>query len=202
MKSLRVALVQMCSGADIPENLATIDRLLSQPAARELDLLVLPECFASLEGVVAEVSQNASAIIEWMSNLAKQRECWLVGGSTPVHAGNDKSFASCFVFNPLGEEAGCYNKMHLFDADVEDGTGRYRESVVYQAGDEIRRLIQGGQPWACRSVTTCVFRNCIVNCLWQEPILFAFPRHLPKSQAPAIGSLCCRREPLRIKALY
>ena len=143
MKSLRVALVQMCSGTDIPENLATVERLLNQPVVRDLDLLVLPECFACLEGSVTEVSQNVSAIREWMSNLAKQHECWLVGGSTPVPASNNKSFASCFVFNPQGEEAGCYNKIHLFDADVEDGTGRYRESIDYQAGDEIKIVDTG-----------------------------------------------------------
>ena len=138
MKSLRVALVQMCSGKDIPENLATVENLLSQSETGDIDLLVLPECFAYLGGSVAESSGNASAIRAWMSDLAKQQNCWLVGGSVAVPVGNGKSFASCFVLDPQGNEVDCYNKIHLFDADIEDGTGQYRESNDYQPGDEVR----------------------------------------------------------------
>ena len=143
MNSLRVALVQMCSGTDIPENLATIEMLLNQPETKGLDLVVLPECFARLGGSVAETSLNASAIREWMSNLANHHDCWLVGGSTPVPVGNGKSFASCFVYSPLGKEVSCYNKIHLFDADVEDATGQYRESADYQSGDDIKAVNTG-----------------------------------------------------------
>ena len=32
----------------------------------------------------------------------------------------------------------CYNKIHLFDADVEDATGRYRETDDYQPGGETK----------------------------------------------------------------
>lgn len=128
----------MCSKRDIPENLATIENLLSQDKSGEFDLVVLPECFARIGGSVSEVSENASAIKVWMSNLAKQYSCWLVGGSTPISAGNGKSYSSCFVMTPQGSEVACYNKIHLFDADVEDSTGRYRESNDYQPGDEIK----------------------------------------------------------------
>lgn len=143
MKTLRAALIQMCSGTDIPENLATVETLLNQPDAEELDLIVLPECFACMGGTVAETGQNAPAIREWMSHLAKEHQCWLVGGSTPVPAKGNKCFASCLVFNPKGQEAGCYNKMHLFDADVEDATGQYRESLDYLPGDTIKTVDMG-----------------------------------------------------------
>ena len=113
MKPLRVALLQMCSKWDIPENLATIENLLNQDHSGELDPVVLPECFARIGGSVIEASENAPAIREWMSGLAKQYSCWLVGGSTPVSAGNSKSYSSCFVYDPQGNEIACYKKMAL-----------------------------------------------------------------------------------------
>ena len=136
MKPLRVALVQLCSGKDIPDNLATIENLLNKSAANPPDLVVLPECFACM-GAVTETSRNAPAIREWMAGLAKTNGFWLVGGSTPVAATDNKHIASCFVYDPTGKEVACYNKIHLFDADINDATGRYRESAEYLAGSDI-----------------------------------------------------------------
>ena len=138
MKPLRVALLQVCSGNDIPENLAAIERILGQGESGNFDLVMLPECFAGLGGSMADVSENAPAVRQWMSGLSQQYGCWLVGGSTPVPVGNNKNYASCFVYNPEGSEVSCYNKIHLFDADVADSMGQYRESSDYQPGDEIK----------------------------------------------------------------
>jgi predicted amidohydrolase len=42
------------------------------------------------------------------------------------------------VFDPCGEEIARYDKQHLFDVDVQDQIGRYRESDTFEPGDAPR----------------------------------------------------------------
>ena len=41
------------------------------------------------------------------------------------------------VYNPKGDLVGRYDKRHLFDVDVVDGQGSYRESAVIEPGNEL-----------------------------------------------------------------
>ena len=41
------------------------------------------------------------------------------------------------VYNPQGELAGRYDKIHLFDALLADQQAQYQESATFEAGDEI-----------------------------------------------------------------
>jgi predicted amidohydrolase len=45
--------------------------------------------------------------------------------------------AACLVINDCGDEVARYDKIHLFDVDVADDKGRYRESATVAAGDQV-----------------------------------------------------------------
>ncbi|KEQ16393.1 carbon-nitrogen hydrolase family protein [Endozoicomonas numazuensis] len=133
-KTLTAAVIQMCSGPDVQANLKQADDLLSGMASTA-DIIVLPECFAQMGGDIPALGNNTCVVRNWMSHVARQSKAWLVGGSIPcvVNEG-ENSRASCFVYDPEGNEATRYDKIHLFNADVSDGTRRYRESDDYSAG--------------------------------------------------------------------
>ncbi len=136
MSSLNAAVIQLCSGLDVSENLAEIERQLMAYQHDDADIVVLPECFAMLGGSQAVLALQADEVMTWMASTAKAFGCWLIGGALPVHdSRGGRSHASCFVYNPEGEEVACYNKMHLFDVEVSDSKGQYRESNDFIPGD-------------------------------------------------------------------
>ena len=138
MSRLKVSLVQLCSGRDIGHNLEKLDQQLETSLPSDTDILVFPECFSQIGGSVAEQGKDAGRMTHWLSESAKQYNVWLVGGSIPVFDElSQRSYAACFVFNPEGAEVARYDKVHLFDADVADSTGSYRESNDYLAGSDI-----------------------------------------------------------------
>ncbi|USE36480.1 carbon-nitrogen hydrolase family protein [Endozoicomonas sp. SCSIO W0465] len=140
MSRLKAAVIQVCSGLVVSENLAVIERLLMAHQQEQIDIFVLPECFAMLGGPQAEVALQADEIREWMASTAKTLAAWFIGGAVPIRDSCDgRHHASCLVYNPEGKEVACYQKMHLFDAEVSDGKGRYRESddFIPGAGPEL-----------------------------------------------------------------
>ena len=135
MSRLKAAVVQMCSGLVVSENLAAIEDQLIGYQQKQIDIIVLPECFAMLGGPQAEVALKAGSIRRWMSLMAKRNGSWIIGGAVPVHDSRDgRNHASCFVYNSKGDEVSCYNKMHLFDVDIPDSKGQYRESDDFIPG--------------------------------------------------------------------
>lgn len=144
----RVAAIQMVSGHDIDKNLEEARRLLSQAAGLGARIAVLPENFAMmstrqmLECGGREGSSDGP-IQSFLADQAAALGLWIVGGSMPIATRPDGSGiadhvrASCVVFNDKGQQVARYDKIHLFDATVEDAHGQYRESDTFEPGDDI-----------------------------------------------------------------
>ncbi|MGM0952061.1 MAG: carbon-nitrogen hydrolase family protein [Pseudomonadota bacterium] len=144
----QVAAIQMVSTPDIDGNIAEAERLLRDAADQGAKVAVLPENFAVLAtGQMLEAGQkesgDESVIRRFLSEQAKKLGLWIVGGSLPVASrpdGSDVSGrvrAACIVYDDQGEEAARYDKIHLFDAMVEDSHGQYRESDTFEPGDQV-----------------------------------------------------------------
>jgi len=133
MSRLKAAVVQVCSGVDIAANLAGIEHLLT--GQQSIDIVVLPECFAMLGAPQSVAAEQADEVMAWMASLARNLNCWLIGGALPIPDDKDpRSHAACLVFSPEGEQAASYHKIHLFDAEVSDNMGSYRESSEFIPG--------------------------------------------------------------------
>lgn len=144
MNKHRVAALQMVSGGSLLDNLKQAETLLTQAAAEGAELAVLPETFAlfaaSQQQALGEQEAFGEAVItQFLSDQAKKHQLWIVGGTIPIadKRGESKSYAACLVFNAQGELCARYNKMHLFDVDVGDEQGSYRESDTFVAGSEV-----------------------------------------------------------------
>jgi nitrilase len=137
----RVAAIQMNSGADVAANLEQAGRFLAQAARAGARLAALPENFACMParseaiGAVAE-DNGHGPIQEFLAAQARTHKLWLVGGTVPLRAAQDKVYASCLVFDPEGRRAARYDKMHLFDVDLAGGES-YRESAQFAAGERV-----------------------------------------------------------------
>ncbi|WP_432210185.1 carbon-nitrogen hydrolase family protein [Marinobacter alkaliphilus] len=144
----QVAAIQMVSGHNLAGNLAEAEALLRDAAAQGAKVAVLPENFAVLATAQMrecgrQESGGESVIRRFLSEQAERLGLWIVGGSMPLATRPDGSDvpdrvrASCIVYNDQGEEVARYDKIHLFDAMVEDSHGQYRESDTFEPGDQV-----------------------------------------------------------------
>ena len=152
---MRVAAIQMVSTPTIEQNLSAAARLISQAAEKGAELIVLPEVFATLEGLspLAEVGEiahpaipslGATPLQDFLASQAAKHALVIVGGTIPLLSRADGSLiedgrvrASSLVFNAQGERVVRYDKVHLFDVQVSDAQAQYSESLSYEAGSEL-----------------------------------------------------------------
>ncbi len=147
----RVAAIQMTSGNLVEENLREIKRLIHAAVDQGAELVVLPENFALLstaklrQAGLLEVAQSGP-IRSFVAALAKDYSVWIVAGSIPLAARpdgtaiSDRVRSACIVYDDQGNERARYDKIHLFDVDVADEFGSYRESDSIEPGDQVQLL--------------------------------------------------------------
>lgn len=141
-----IAVVQMISGPDMQANLVQAREQVSRAADAGASLVVLPENFACF-GKSSLVSEGLAEddfngpVSSFLSETARQHGIWIVGGTLPCISGldgrlasSDKVFSTATLWDAGGRLVGRYDKIHLFDVDVEDNVGRYRESQLMEGG--------------------------------------------------------------------
>lgn len=143
-----VAAIQMVSGRDTDANLKEASHCLEEAARRGCRVAVLPENFAVLatSDMLACGQREAGetpVIRRFLSEQAQRLGLWIVGGSLPLAVRpdgtrlRDRVRASCLVYDDRGQEVARYDKIHLFDARVDDAHGQYRESDTFEPGDQV-----------------------------------------------------------------
>ncbi|BAV33060.1 apolipoprotein acyltransferase [Sulfuricaulis limicola] len=138
----QLAAIQMTSGPRVPDNLEEAGRRIAAAAAAGARLVVLPENFALMplddaDRLTAVEKDGSGPIQEFLAAQAKQHRLWIAGGTIPL-AANDpgKVRAACLVFNDRGERVARYDKIHLFDVQLDNGE-TYRESSRFEPGNEV-----------------------------------------------------------------
>ncbi|WP_169047247.1 carbon-nitrogen hydrolase family protein [Aeromonas salmonicida] len=136
-----LAAIQLVSGRYWQDNREQIAaELAALPAERPL-LVLLPENFALFgerQGYLDGAERiGEGPIQQQLAAWAKEYGIWLVAGAMPTTiAGSDHIHTSSLVFDSAGELKGHYHKIHLFDVDVADNQGRYRESETFSPGQD------------------------------------------------------------------
>ncbi|MEM7432028.1 MAG: carbon-nitrogen hydrolase family protein [Pseudomonadota bacterium] len=140
--TIRVAAIQLNSGADVSANLASTADLLSAAAAQNCQLAVLPENFALMPKHGRDKSKHAEPLGDgpiqaMLAEAAKATGMWIIGGSVPLASADpDRVFGATVVFDPQGEQRAVYRKIHLFDVSLPDSDEGYQESWSMQPGDD------------------------------------------------------------------
>jgi predicted amidohydrolase len=137
---VRVAAVQLNSGADPAANIAAADRLTRAAAADGAQLIVLPEKWTAMgddeQQAAAAEPLDESAAIAWARAAARELGVELIAGSVLERVPGQAKLANTSVHvDARGEIAAVYRKLHMFD--VEIGGRSYRESDIEQPGEEI-----------------------------------------------------------------
>ena len=139
------AVIQMVSQDDIVANLAQARGLLEQAAAGGARLAVLPENFSALgrRDAAALGRQEANGegpVLPWLQRTARDLGLWIVAGTLPLPPQGQpdgKPRACSLLVDGQGQFVARYDKLHLFDVDVSDSRGRYRESDDYAHGGQV-----------------------------------------------------------------
>jgi len=157
---MSLSVIQMASQADVQSNLKIARRLLEQAAEQGARLAVLPENFAAMGhadplALGRAEAQGAGPILPWLGQAARDLGLWIVAGTLPLPSDGEpdaKPRACSLLVDDRGQRVARYDKLHLFDADVADSRGRYRESDHYAPG---QRLVVADTPLGRLGMTVC-----------------------------------------------
>jgi len=137
---VKVAALQLTSGADVAANLEVSARLLGEARTAGARVAVLPENFSFMglrdldKRAVAEPDGDGP-VQRFLSQQARELGLWIVGGTTPIALQADgRVAAACLVYADDGRRVARYDKMHLFDVDIPGKSESYRESRNTAAG--------------------------------------------------------------------
>lgn len=154
------AVIQMVSQDDIAANLLQARRLLEQAAAGGARLAVLPENFSALgRRDAADLGRLEASgegpVLPWLKRTARDLRLWIVAGTLPLPPDDQpcgKPRACSLLIDDQGETVARYDKLHLFDVDVSDSRGHYRESDDYAHGEQ---LVVADTPVGRLGLTVC-----------------------------------------------
>ena len=154
--SFTAACVQMRSSCDVAENIAAAKTLVREAASKGADLVMTPEMTSLLVTRTSDLFDKAreekdDEALAAFRALAKEEGIWLLLGSLPIRLSDAKVANRSFLLSPEGEVAASYDKIHMFDVDLEGGES-YRESRNYEPGAE---AVLARLPWGRIGLTIC-----------------------------------------------
>lgn len=161
---MRVACIQMCSGTEMAANIATLEVMVGKAAGEGATYIQTPEMTGLVQKnpkklLEAVHLQDDDPVFQSASALARRLGVWLHIGSTPVRlpdTGETGKIANrAGLFSPDGALAATYDKIHMFDVEV-DAENRWKESNRYQRGDKaVFRQIEAGGEKAGLGLSVC-----------------------------------------------
>ncbi|AOI98878.1 carbon-nitrogen hydrolase family protein [Burkholderia sp. LA-2-3-30-S1-D2] len=137
----RVAALQMVSTPDVARNLAEAGRLIAEAAGDGAQLVLLPEYFCFMghrdtDKLALAEPYRDGPIQRFLSEAAHRHGIWVIGGTLPLKAPEpDRVLNTTLVFDPTGNEAARYDKIHLFN--FEKGDESFDEARTIRAGDTV-----------------------------------------------------------------
>ncbi len=152
----KAAAVQMCSGVDPARNAVSMARLVREAAAQGATYIQTPEMTGMLQRdrAAAKAVLRGEAddiIVNTASELAAELRIYLHVGSTAIALDDGKMANRGFLFGPDGKVLNRYDKIHMFDVDLDNGES-WRESAAYRPGSEARVV---SLPFAEMGFTIC-----------------------------------------------
>lgn len=139
---MKVSAIQMCSSNNLDDNLTNAKTLIIQAANEGSALAVLPEMFPifgnkATDKIAIKETYLSGKIQNFLSDIAKQYNIWIVGGTIPIVCNNENKIrAASIVFNNQGKIVARYDKIHLFDVKISPSE-IYQESDIAEAGSEL-----------------------------------------------------------------
>jgi predicted amidohydrolase len=152
----KAACVQFCAAPEIELNLDTSLRLTREAAAAGASLVCLPEYFSGLriDGgrlIPTAAPEHAHPAIPAFSRAARELGVWILLGSLAVVRADGRTVNRAYLIDPSGRTTARYDKIHLFDVDLEPGKD-YRESEIIAPGET---AVVADTPWGGLGLSIC-----------------------------------------------
>jgi deaminated glutathione amidase len=140
--TFKAAAIQMCSGVDPAKNAETMAGLVREAVAKGAAYVQTPEMTGALQRDRAEMKaalrdEGSDLIVQAASRLAAELGIHLHVGSTAIGLADGKMANRGFLFGPDGRKICHYDKIHMFDVDLDNGES-WRESSAYTPGGTAR----------------------------------------------------------------
>lgn len=139
MSVFKAAAVQMRSGKAPATNAVAFAQLVREAARQGAIYVQTPEMTGAL---ISDKADRATAfhaietdpIVAAARGLSKELGIYLHIGSTAIVLSDGKIANRAFLFGPEGEAITTYDKIHMFDVDLDNGES-WRESATYTPGE-------------------------------------------------------------------
>jgi deaminated glutathione amidase len=140
MGVFKAAAIQMRSGMDPKRNAKDLEAFVREAAGSGATYVQTPEMTGAMvrdkdARLAAFTSADRDVIVQTASRLAAELGIFLHIGSTAIATGGGKLANRAFLFGPDGGTIATYDKIHMFDVDLDNGES-WRESAAYEAGAE------------------------------------------------------------------
>jgi predicted amidohydrolase len=154
--TFRAALVQLCSGREIAQNLSDVCGWIREAAGAGARYIQTPENTLLMESgaerLLAKIRVEAETPeIATFAALAEELGVWLHIGSIFIKVAERKAANRSYVFAPTGKIAARYDKIHLFDVTLPGGES-HRETETMEPGS---KAIAVALPWGILGLSIC-----------------------------------------------
>ena len=152
----KAAMIQMRAGLSPAANLEAAVRMIGEAKAAGAEYVLTPEMTNIME-VKRErlfsniVTEEADTSLATLRELARKLGITIHIGSLAIKLTPDRAANRSFLIDPKGEIAARYDKIHMFDVDLEGGES-YRESRTYRPGEQ---AVLSDLPWGRLGLTIC-----------------------------------------------
>jgi len=157
-QTFTAACVQNDASIDANETMTRAEDLMRDAAGQGADLICTPEFFSCLDTQISGLETNPHReadhpALPRFQALAQELDKWVLLGSLAVigEGADDRLFNRSFLIDAGGNVVQRYNKIHLFDIDL-DKDEVYRESSQFQPGTE---AAIAPTPWGLLGMTIC-----------------------------------------------
>jgi deaminated glutathione amidase len=156
MSVFKAACVQANSAREFAPNIAAVGAEIRRARDAGAELILTPEVTGMFEPVRARHLEKATdeasnPALAAFRALARETGAWLVIGSLAIRRSEAKLANRSFLVDPAGAIVARYDKIHMFDVELDDGQ-TYRESALYEPGGE---AVLAALPWGILGVTVC-----------------------------------------------
>jgi len=150
------ACIQNNATPDVHENIDGCLRLSREAAGRGAKLIATPEYFSGLRTEDAlfrptAFVEESHPVIPAFQQAAAELNAWFLLGSLGVTNADGRISNRSYVINPQGQVTARYNKLHLFDVELEPGKF-YTESATIAPGE---KSVVVDTPWGGLGLSIC-----------------------------------------------
>lgn len=137
--TFKAALIQMRSGTKPARNIEILEAAVAEAAAKGASYVQTPEMTGAIQKNRVELAsilapEESDAVVAAASSLSAKHGIHLHIGSTAIALEEGRIANRAFLFGPDGAPVTTYDKLHMFDVDLDNGES-WRESAVYRPGD-------------------------------------------------------------------